>query len=171
MDSSLCPLVHAGETENMSSNSRESINLDQKEEKSDVPSHLSDYMGTSKKSEQPSKRTIELKKTGEFISQQKNQEGSVENSGYLSLNKENLRNCGIQKNSGMHSEKPRSKNEKLEIRGKEINLKNDNENLIQKGLQSENKLVRSCLRMHEDNLRDVAEQQKNEIVRMLSEDN
>ena len=90
LNSLLCPLVHTNETENMSSNSRESINLDQTEENSDVPGHKGDYLGTSKKSEQPSKRPIELIETGEFISQQRNQKSSVENSDYLSLNKENL---------------------------------------------------------------------------------
>ena len=69
----------------MSSNSRESINLDQKEENSDVPGHTGDYLGTLKKSEQPSKRPIELIETGEFISHQRNQKSSVENSDYLSL--------------------------------------------------------------------------------------
>ena len=60
LNSSLCPLVHTNVTENMSSNSRESINLDQTEENSDVPCHMSDYLGTSKKSEQSNGRPIEM---------------------------------------------------------------------------------------------------------------
>ena len=92
LNSSLCTLVHTNVTENMSSNSRESINLDQTQENSDVPCHMSDYLGTSKKSEQPSKRPIESVEIGEFISHQRNQKSSVENSDYLSLNKENSGN-------------------------------------------------------------------------------
>ena len=60
LNSSLCPLVHTNVTEKMSSNLRESINLDQTEENSDVPCHTSDYLGTSKKSEQSNGRPIEL---------------------------------------------------------------------------------------------------------------
>ena len=47
LNSLLCPLVHTNETENMSSNSKESINLDQKEENSGVPGHTGDYLGTT----------------------------------------------------------------------------------------------------------------------------
>ena len=97
LNSSLCTLVHANVTEKMSSNLRESINLDQTEENSDVPCHMSDYLGTSKKSEQPSKRPIESVEIGEFVSHQRNQESSVENSDYLSSNEENLKFVAFRK--------------------------------------------------------------------------
>ena len=162
LNSSLCPLVHTNETENMSSNSRESINLDQTEENLDVPSHMSDYLGTSKKSEQPSKRPIELVKTGEFVSHQRNQKSSVENSDYLSLNKENSGNYSIQRDSGMHSETFHSDKEDSEIQFEEIILNDGDDDLLRKNLQLKNKLVKSCPQTRVDDLRTAAEQ-KNEI--------
>ena len=81
----------------MSSNSRESINLDQKEVDSDVPCHMSEYLGTTKIPEQPNRCPVEKNESGEFISHQRSQESSVENSDCLSLNQENSRNYNIQR--------------------------------------------------------------------------
>ena len=161
--SSLCPLVYTNETEKMSSNSRESNNLDQTEENSDVPGHTGDYLGTSKKSEQPSKRPIELVKTGEFISQQKNQKGPVENSENLSLNQENSRNCSIKKNSVMHSEAPHVSKANSEVQFEEIRLNDDDDDLLRKNLQLKNKLVESCPQTHLDGFQ-TARQRKNEML-------
>ena len=142
LNSSLCPLVHANETENMNSNSRESINLDQKEVNSDVPCHMSDYLGTTKISEQSNRCPIEKKECSEFISHQRSQESSVENSDYLSLNQENSRNCSIQRDSGMHSETLHSNKEDSEIQFVEIRLNDGDNDLLRKNLKLKNKLVR-----------------------------
>ena len=93
---------------------------------------MGDYLGTSKKSEQPSKRPIELVKTGEFISQQKNQKGPVENSENLSLNQENSRNCSIKKDSVMHSEAPHLSKENSEVQFEEIRLIDDDDRFTTK---------------------------------------
>ena len=64
----------------------------------------------------------------------------------------------------MLSGKLHSNNEDLEIRFKETNLKNDDEDLIQKKLQSENKLVESCPRTHVDNSHCAAERKNENLV-------
>ena len=164
LDGLLCPLVHTNETENMSSNSRESIHLDQTEESTDVPGHMGDYLGTSKKSEQPNKRPIELIETSKFVSHKRNQKSSVENSDYLSLNKENLETYNIQRDSGVHSETFHSDKEDSEIQFEEFRPKISSVNLLRKDPSLKNKLVKCCPQTHVDNFHTTAEQRKNENV-------
>ena len=68
-----------------------------------------------------------------------------------------MRLCGIQRDSRMHSEKLPSSNEDFEVQFEEIILKNDDDELTQNELQSENKLVKSCPRTHVDNFHYAAE--------------
>ena len=162
LNSLLCPLVHTNEVENMNSNSKESVNLDQKEENSGVPGHIGDYLGTTKISGQSNRYPIEQRMSSEFISHQGSQESSVENSDYSSSKEENLRNCIVQQDSGIRSGKPHSEGEDLQIQDKEIKLKKEDEKLMQKESKPKNKLVRSCRQTHIDNLCSAAKQ-KNEI--------
>ena len=80
---------------------------------------MSDFLGTSSKSEQSNKRPIDSVKFGELVSHSRNQENSVEKLDHSRQNQENSRIYGIQNDSGMHSETFHSNDEDLETQFEE----------------------------------------------------